>query len=125
MEGVRPRSVDQAFEIQCDDIGVRLAGAPRSESRLKLIWERIDTVFAYKQDCLTTDQIRLIFGNGVDSIWVEVCEDDVGFDALLAKMGRRLPGFPDVNDWWDKVALPAFETRWTELYRRNASRARS
>jgi len=71
---------------------------------LRLNWEQINTVFAYTRDCLTVDQIRLILGDDVDLAWMEVTEDDVGFNVLIAELGRRLPGFLQVSDWWDKVA---------------------
>jgi hypothetical protein len=50
---------------------------------------------------------------------MDVSEDDPGFAELIAELGRRLPGLPGVDDWWDKVAQPPFETQWTELYRRD------
>ena len=70
--------------------------------------------------CDTVDQIRLVLGNDVELTWMEVTEDDVGFKVLIVELARRLPGFPNVYEWWDKVAQPPFETQWTELYRRIA-----
>jgi hypothetical protein len=109
------------FEINCDDSGVALISTPpRSEPPLQLRWEQIKAVFAYKRDCYTVDQIRLILRNDVEMTWMEVTEDDVGFKVLIVELARRLPGFPNVYDWWDKVAQPPFETQWTALYRRSA-----
>jgi len=87
---------------------------------LQLKWEQINAVFAYRRDCYTVDQIRLILGNDVELTWMEVTEDDVGVKVLIVELARRLPGFPNVYDRWDKVAQPPFETQWTELYRRSA-----
>lgn len=110
------------FEIDCDDSGVALVPVPPgNDPPLRLRWEQINAVFAYKRDCYTVDQIRLILGDKVELSWMEVTEDDVGFKVLIVELARRLPGFPNVYDWWDKVAQPPFETQWTELYRKTAS----
>jgi hypothetical protein len=107
------------FEIQCDDYGVTLAVVPaRGEPPLRLTWERIDAVYAYKRDCLTVDQIRILLGNDDQRTWMEVSEDDIGFKVLITELARRLPGCPSIFEWWEKVALPPFETQWTEVYRR-------
>jgi hypothetical protein len=109
------------LEINCDDSRVALVSAPPgNEPPLRLRWEQINAVFAYKRDCYTADQIRLILGNDAEQTWMEVTEDDVGFKVLIVELARRLPGFPNVYDWWDKVVQPPFATQWTELYRRSA-----
>jgi len=95
-------------------------GPAGNEPPLQLRWEQINAVFAYKRDCYTVDQLRLILGNDLELTWMEVTEDDVGFKVLIVELARRLPGFPTVYDWWDNVAHPPFETQWTELYRRTA-----
>jgi hypothetical protein len=109
------------IEIQCDDSRVTLFAVPANdEPQLRLTWEQITAVYAYKRDCVTVDQIRLVLGDDNQQRWMEVSEDDVGFKVLIVEMARRLPGFPGVYDWWDKVVDPAFETNWTQLYRRVA-----
>ena len=95
------------FEIVCDESSVTLVSVPPgNEPPLRLRWEQIN--------------ISLILGDDVELIWMEVTEDDVGFKVLIVELARRLQGFPKVDDWWDKVAQPPFETQWTELYRRTA-----
>ena len=110
------RAGDQ-FEIQCDESGVTLVlvSTTTAEPQTRLAWEEINAVFAYKRDCFSVDQIRLILGD--ERNWVEVTEDDIGFKVLIRELPRRIPGFPSVDDWWDRVAQPPFETQWTELYR--------
>jgi hypothetical protein len=119
--GMRERRAGKYFEIDCDDSGIALVSVPPgNEPTLRLRWEQINAVFAYKRDCYTVDQIRLILGNDVELMCMEVTEHDLGFDVLIAELARRLPGFPNVYDWWDEVAQPPFETQWTELYRRRS-----
>ena len=109
------------LEIQCDDSGVTLFAVPANdEPKLRLAWEQITSVYAYKRDCVTVDQIRLVLGDDHQQSWMEVTEDDIGFKVLIVELARRLPDFPGVYDWWDKVASPAFETNWTQLYGRIA-----
>jgi hypothetical protein len=116
---MQERRAGKHFEIQCDDSGVIRAVVPaRDEAPLRLTWDQVGAVYAYKRDCWAVDQIRLVLGDGDHRIWMEVTEDDVGFDELIAELARRLPGCPTVSEWWEKVAFPAFETQWTEVYRR-------
>jgi hypothetical protein len=119
--GIREWRAGKRLEINCDDSGVALVSVPPdNEPPLRLKWEQINAVFAYKRDCYTVDEIRLILGDDVDLTWMEVTEDDVGFKVLIVELARRLPGFPNVYDWWDNVPQPPFETQWTELYRKAA-----
>jgi hypothetical protein len=112
---IQERRAGRRVEIQCDDAGV--AFVVRGKPPLRMAWEHVDAVYAYKRDCYTVDQIRLILRSN-DQSSIEVTESDEGYQALIAEMERRLPGFPMFHEWWDKVAFPAFETNWTEIYRR-------
>ena len=108
-------------EIHCDDSGVTLLVVPANdEPHLRLTWEQITAVYAYKRDCVTVDQISLILGDDNQQTWMEVTEDDAGFKVLVVELARRIPGWPGVYDWWEKVTYPPFETQWTQLYRRAA-----
>ncbi len=75
-------------------------------------------MYAYKRDCFAVDQIRLVLGDDRRQSWMEVTEDDAGFKVLIEELARRLPDSRGAHDWWDKVASPAFQTNWTQLYRR-------
>ncbi len=78
------------------------------------------SVIAYKRDCLSVDQIRLLIEGTNDNRCVEVTEDDDGYKRLIEEMPVRLRGFPLPNEWWEKVALPPFELCRTQLYTREA-----
>ncbi len=109
------------FEVQWDDNGVALVGvSPNGEPPLQLGWDQITAVYAYKRDCVTVDQIRLVLGDEKQQTWMEVSEDDIGGSQLWVELARRLPGFPAVYDWWDGLANPAFEPQWTQINRRAA-----
>lgn len=109
------------FEVRCDDTGVALLALPaNSEPPLRLTWEQITAVYAYKRDCISVDQIRLVLGDDIQQTWMEVSEDDDGGRQLFVELPRRIHGFPAVDDWWDGVAKSAFEPQWTQIYRRTA-----
>jgi hypothetical protein len=76
---VRERRAGTHFEVQWDDNGVALVGEPPTgEPPLHLSWDQITAVYAYKRDCVTVDQIRLVLGDEKQQTWMEVSEDDVG-----------------------------------------------
>jgi hypothetical protein len=76
-------------------------------------WQEITAIYAYKKDCLTVDQIRIIFAS---EQWnIEFTEDDKDFDALRMYIDRHLRVLPD---WHQLLVLsPAFATTWTVVYR--------
>jgi rubrerythrin len=59
------------------------------------------------------DCICLAFQIG-DVQWLEITEEDRGFDALHQKMEEVFPAIP--KSWWHEVAFPPFATRATVLY---------
>ena len=76
-------------------------------------------MYAFKRDCFTVDQICLLVGNPELDQWIQVNEDDDGYSQLIAELPVHLDGFvhPQV-EWWQSVALPPFETQWTQIYHR-------
>jgi hypothetical protein len=79
-------------------------------------------VYAYKRDCVTLDQIRLVLGDDNRQMWMEVSEGDSGYHHLVTELSRHLTGCPAVDEWWQSVAIPPFEMQWTQLHRRTAGR---
>jgi len=106
--------------LQCDESGVTQTSI--SGDGIRLTWDQIAAVYAYKRDCFTMDQIRLIIGNDELEIWIEIAEDDAGYADLVSYLPRHLPGCPSVESWLQSVALPSFETQWTKIYRREPAR---
>ena len=92
---MRERRAGKHFEIDCDGSGVALVSVPPgNEPPLRLRWEQINAMFAYKRDCYTADQIRLILGDDVQLTWMEVTEDDVGFKVLIVELAAPSSRFP-------------------------------
>ncbi|MGJ5815319.1 hypothetical protein [Paludibaculum fermentans] len=99
-------------------LGVSLASqSGNTEPQHHIAWKNVGAVFAYKQDCATVDQICITFVDLGGEVRLAVSEDDAGYQQLVEDLPRHLPGCLAPADWFQKVAFPAFETNWTELYR--------
>ena len=116
---VRLRPKRKPLLSLCDRLGLTQASG-NGETIVRLAWEEITVVYAYKRDCLTTDQIRLIIGNDESKLWIEVSEDEACYGELVAALPIRLPGCPPIDSWFSAVALPPFKTQWTALYKRES-----
>jgi hypothetical protein len=78
-------------------------------------WNEVTRAAVFKRDQFTVDCICMIFElNGIET--VEVNEDMEGWSSLLQAIPLHLPGALAQEDWWDRVAFPAFETCFTEIY---------
>jgi hypothetical protein len=75
-------------------------------------WQEVEAIYAYKKDCFSVDQIRIIL---VSDKWrIEFTEDDKDFCGLRMCISSHLKVRPD---WHELLARsPAFETTWTVLY---------
>jgi hypothetical protein len=92
-----------------DDSGVN---AYLDDMLIQIKFSDIIAIYAYKKDCLTTDQIRVIVSNGKCNI--ELTEDDVRLDELNVHFERHLKVRPD---WYcELISRPAFEMSWTVVY---------
>ena len=68
-------------------------------------WSAVRAIAVYKRDLFTHDDICLAFETTPDS-WVEVSEEESGFQHLVAEVERRYPDVP--RDWFEAVIHPAF-----------------
>jgi len=110
------------FRVECDESGITQISEKRGQSyRVQLEWEQITDVFAFKRDCYTVDQIRIVVGNSDLKEWVEVTEDDEGYGALIVQLPLYLAGCPTPDSWFQRVALPPFETQWTHIFQKAAA----
>ena len=83
-----------------------------------LAWSDVDAAFGYKLDCLTFDMIYIALCDRGGEVRVHISEEDAGYEVLIQELAKRVPGFPRPDDWFARVAFPAFKTNWTELFRR-------
>jgi hypothetical protein len=80
-------------------------------------WREITTVLAYKRDCFAVDLICLAIADAVT--FLEINEEDAGWDAFIRALENNLPGSVPVDTWWPAVAKPPFETSQTTIYRKD------
>ena len=77
-------------------------------------WSSVRVIATYKRDLWIYDDIYLAFQAAPDS-WVEVSEEEPGFQLLVAEVERRYPDVP--RDWFGTVMHPAFATNYRVLWR--------
>ncbi|PJJ79919.1 hypothetical protein [Mucilaginibacter auburnensis] len=75
-------------------------------------WDDINTIFAYKVDLFTFDEIcmDIFMANGN---YLKIIESTDGWHEFLNKLNSRLS---ISDDWYDAVVKPAFTTNLTLVY---------
>ena len=107
------------FSVHCDETGfTQITHSGKSTQTRRLDWGGVTRVFAYKRDCFAVDQICIVIGTADDHDWIEVREDDEGYESLINQMPIRMVGCPAPHEWRERVALPPFATQWTKIYAR-------
>jgi len=86
---------------------------------MRIDYGQIAAIYAYKRDCFSVDQIRILIGSTDHQCCIEVTEEDEGYCDLIAALPKNLAGFPEPDDWWKNVALPPFSVNFTRLYERH------
>jgi len=113
------RQQSAQYSVNCDEIGLtQIAHKGDSTEAVHVAWDQVTKVFAYKRDCLTVDQICILIERANPISRIEVREDDEGYKYLIEQMPTRIQGCPAPDEWWEAVALPPFETRWTQIFPR-------
>ncbi len=111
------RKEPATFSIQCDEAGITQAvNRQDGDEVIRLAWDRVINVFAYKLDLYANDEICFVVES--TDLRIEVRESDEGYKNLIARMQSNIPGFPPESQWWETVALPPFATNWTQIYSR-------
>jgi hypothetical protein len=76
-------------------------------------WTDIDTIFGYKEDRYTTDEICLDIITG-DKRCLTLTESIPGWYQFNVRLSKNIPL---ISDSWDgEIAVPAFETKLTLLF---------
>lgn len=112
---LRKKPAEFSVEFNQDGI-VQTAKCQDGSEVMRLAWDEIAHVFAYKRDLYSVDQICFVIE--CHDFRMEIRESDEGYESLIAQMESNIPGFPPREQWWEKVAFPAFAPNWTIIYRR-------
>ncbi|MBI2900888.1 MAG: hypothetical protein HYY17_11945 [Planctomycetes bacterium] len=92
--------------------GIRLWSDDRPCGEVR--FSDVKQIFAFKRDLWAVDLIGLGFRVAEDGAYCEVDEEMRGFDELLFFLERAFGIMQE--SWWEKVAVPAFETNFTTLW---------
>ena len=113
------RSQPARYSVRWDECGNTYAEQRGEDSETtRITWRQVTDVFAYKRDCFAYDQICLLVEASDIDRRIEVREDDEGYEGLIQQLPLRLDGAPTLDEWWNTVVLPPFETQWKRLYSR-------
>jgi hypothetical protein len=105
-------------QILLDDVGVRTTSVNSQDNTesMRMQWNEIDKVVAYKRDLFAFDLICLALADKNRSI--ELAEDMEGWDEFLDALSAHLPDMPATSAWRNKVAPPPFATNQMILFSR-------
>ena len=103
------------FYYRADGFGVN-----EESKKLYCKWADIETIFGYKADLITTDDIRLSICF-TDGATVTLSESMPGWFQFNLRLVENIP---DINiDWQITIMLPAFATNLTLLFDRKGRSA--
>lgn len=113
----KPNTKPLPTSVRLDGEAVRVfANAQEIDS---FRWEELEWIRAFKQDCFGVDRIWLMFDKTGCDEPVCIHEEVEGYEALIAEMQRRCAGNGLDEEWWKKVAFPAFRVNHTVVWRQS------
>lgn len=108
------------FLVRCDETGfTQIVQRGENIQSNGLGWDEVTEAFAYKRDCFSVDQICVVLGTADPTRWIEVREDDDGYQQFIQHLPSRIACFPAPDEWLERVRLPPFAPQWTQIYARD------
>lgn len=106
------------FSIKHDNTGMTVTWLTieNNSGSVDIVWNDVEYICAFKIDLFAYDLICLKL-NLKDEIVFEIDERMDNFNNLIDSLPVYLPGCLETNQWFDKVAIPAFETNLTLIYK--------
>ncbi|MCL4787054.1 MAG: hypothetical protein KJ070_09725 [Verrucomicrobia bacterium] len=112
---LKPSHFDATLHVGEMGFEIRRERAP--EPSMRMAWNEIVKVTAYKRDRFNTDLI-CVFLSREGGTGVEVHEEMNGWVDFIFSLPRHLPGCKRAESWVHDIASPAFEPKVTELFSR-------
>jgi hypothetical protein len=97
--------------------GLEISPMMGTPSSVFLRWAEVTRAVAFKRDQYVVDRICLAFELSHSTL--EVNEDMLGWEQLVNELPDRLAGARAYDDWFGKVAFPAFEANETIVFERS------
>ena len=108
------------FLIELTDKTVLVSRDNPREIVAEADFDQIQKVVAFKRDAWAVDLICLQIYT-TDGMFFEVNEEIAGWTRLVYRLPDVLPGFPEHNEWFGKVAFPPFVPNVTTLFDRTGA----
>jgi hypothetical protein len=103
----------------CDEHGVsQFDWLGDEDVHHRVPWDQIETVIAFKADLFAYDEVEIVLLNERGDVLASVGEDSGSFFTFINALPKWLSGCKTPDEWWDKVAIPAFQRNETEIYQR-------
>ena len=96
-------------KVSDDGVSIKLSSSIRN-----IRWNDIEEINAYKLDRVTIDEI--CFDIVLSETVITISEKIEGWQIFTDKLESVLTGFD--NEWFSRVAHPAFKTNLTTVYQR-------
>jgi hypothetical protein len=107
-----PDSIKPAILFFAGNAGFSVQTGPGTQTEVH--FSDVKEIFAFKRDMFSVDLICLGFRTSEDGSYCEVSEEMSGYEELLGLLNERF-GIK-LEDWFSKVAFPAFETKLTTIW---------
>jgi hypothetical protein len=113
---VDPRALENSKygSILCDAKGIVVR---RDTEEVRLNWDQIDEIYAYKADLFTTDLICLVIISETQNQAVEIHEEMHGYYDARPYLEAHLSGYSEC--WFSDVAFPAFVENRKMIWKKN------
>ena len=107
------------YEIVHDSQGMKVSWLTLANEtgETAIEWRNVVAVFTFKRSLVYIDSIRMCFSLNND-LTFEISEEMAGWEPLVRQLPEYLEGCARFDDWFATVTFPAFETNWTQVYRR-------
>jgi hypothetical protein len=101
----------------CDEGGVsQFDWLGDEEVHHRIAWDQVETVIAFKVDLYAYDEIWIALLNDRGEVLASVSEASGSFFTFINALPKWLSGCKKPDEWWDQVAIPAFQRNETEIY---------
>ena|GEM_PF-1018303 len=90
----------------------------KDRGEVVVAWQDTVSVEAFKRDLYAVDLICITFHLRNKKV-VEIDEEMDGWESLMTSLPEYLPGCQTFGEWYTDVAVPAFKTNLTVIYRRD------
>jgi hypothetical protein len=81
-------------------------------------WSQVERATAFKRDLMVVDCICLALFLSDERV-LELNEEMAGWDIFVESLPSYLPGCMRFDDWFSRVAFPAFATNEMEIFSRH------